>query len=461
MSRKIFKCTDGNGLSRRQPSVEEGSDVPDMTLQGMAVCNDTNAVRSYFCYKCGKTGQPQDHDCKPTGKLCGEAHESASTECKKRLKPSPPPYNIWQQCLNRLQERDNRWSSSSEEFPELGTSATSSSSVSAGSSPRRNSSKPILLSASRSLSRSRSRSHKRASYADAVNGSSDSGGTSTLDASAEAAVIRVLENKQQNQQSKLQNQHSQLQSQQNLIDKLLRSQQKQQELTDKLLQKCKEQQELTDKLHQKCQELENINKQSGTTLTKADVEAIVDASKEYSGKPNPELDRPFTQAEIHVALSKLTRNTSPGKDRIANKHLRNLLPQATEAFLRYYNECWEKEELPAVWKHSDITMIPKPNKPLSLENLHPISLTSCAGKLFEHMVHDRITQYLEDNGHLPDTMFGFRQHLSTQDVLLQLKEGLLDHLHNRSKYSIVAVDVKGAFDNVSHDAVLNNLEDTG
>lgn len=106
-------------------------------------------------------------------------------------------------------------------------------------------------------------------------------------------------------------------------------------------------------------------------------------------------------------------------------------------------------------------MIPKPNKPLSLENLRPISLTSCAGKLFEHMVHDRITQYLEDNGHLPDTMFGFRQHLSTQDVLLQLKEGLLDHLNNRSKYSIVAVDVKGAFDNVSHDAILTNLEDTG
>lgn len=233
-----------------------------------------------FCYKCGKTGQPQNHDCKPTCKLCGEGHETASTECKKRLKPSPPPYNIRQQRLNRLQERDNRWSSSSEEFPELSTAATSSSSISAGSSPRRSRSKSILRNASRSRSRSRSRSHsvKRASYADVASGSSASSGTSSLDSSStEATAIRVLENKQQNQQSKLQNQHSQLQSQQNLIDKLLRSQQRQQELTDKLLQKCKEQQELTDKLHQKCQELENINRQSGTTLTKADVEAIVDA----------------------------------------------------------------------------------------------------------------------------------------------------------------------------------------
>ena len=106
-------------------------------------------------------------------------------------------------------------------------------------------------------------------------------------------------------------------------------------------------------------------------------------------------------------------------------------------------------------------MIPKPNKPIGIENLRPISLTSCVGKLFEHMVHDRLTQFLEEGGHLPDTMFGFRQHLSTHDVLLLLKEDLLDHLSHRSKYSILGVDVKGAFDNVSHDAILNNLEGTG
>lgn len=77
------------------------------------------------------------------------------------------------------------------------------------------------------------------------------------------------------------------------------------------------------------------------------------------------------------------------------------------------------------------------------------------------MVHDRLTLYLEDTGHLTDTMFGFRQHLSTQDVLLLLKEDLLDHLSHRTKYSILGVDVKGAFDNVSHDAIVTNLEKSG
>ncbi|KAH7967631.1 hypothetical protein HPB52_001401 [Rhipicephalus sanguineus] len=69
--------------------------------------------------------------------------------------------------------------------------------------------------------------------------------------------------------------------------------------------------------------------------------------KEYEGIPNADLDRPLTPAELQAAISKLTRNTSPGKDRIVNKHLRQLPNQALTALLRYYNECWEKGELPA------------------------------------------------------------------------------------------------------------------
>ncbi|XP_075526601.1 uncharacterized protein LOC142558341 [Dermacentor variabilis] len=111
-----------------------------------------------------------------------------------------------------------------------------------------------------------------------------------------------------------------------------------------------------------------------------------------------------------------------------NKHLRNLPQQATAALLQYFNACWERGKLPAAWKHSEITMIPKPNKQLSIENLRPISPTSCLGKLFEHMIHKRLTSYLEENGYFANTMFGFRQNLSTQDVFLLLKEDLIDHL---------------------------------
>lgn len=170
---------------------------------------------------------------------------------------------------------------------------------------------------------------------------------------------------------------------------------------------------------------------------------------EYQGNPNIELDRPFTEAEIERALSKLTRNTAPGYDRI-NKRLRNLDGPSVDALLKYINECWEHGKVPPEWKHAEVTTIPKLNKPISVQR------AACGGKL-EHMVHNRMIEHLEDNGHVPNTMFGFRAHLSTQDVLLQINEKVIDKLDTHSKRAILELDVKGAFDNVSHEAILQHL----
>lgn len=58
-------------------------------------------------------------------------------------------------------------------------------------------------------------------------------------------------------------------------------------------------------------------------------------------------------------------------------------------------------------------------------------------------------------------MFGFRKHLSTQDVFLLLKEDLIAYLSTKSKSSILATDIKRAFNNVRHETILSNFEDLG
>ncbi|KAH6935381.1 hypothetical protein HPB50_005410 [Hyalomma asiaticum] len=197
-----------------------------------------------FCSKCGKTNQPPDHMCKPACKLCGEEHETASKDCKKRLKPNPPPFHIRQQRMDRIKARDCRWSLADEEFPEL-TSQTTNLHSSAGGAPTRGRSRSALRPRSRSRSRSRSCSPKRVSYANVASGSSGSETTSrSTFLSPENEALRVLQDKVHVQQSALQHQASQLQSQQALIDKLIQSHQKQQDNTNRLLKKCEEQRDL-------------------------------------------------------------------------------------------------------------------------------------------------------------------------------------------------------------------------
>lgn len=58
-------------------------------------------------------------------------------------------------------------------------------------------------------------------------------------------------------------------------------------------------------------------------------------------------------------------------------------------------------------------------------------------------------------------MFGFRQHLSTQDIMLRLKEEVIAPATRHSPRAILALDLKGAFDNVAHAAILSRLNNTG
>lgn len=58
------------------------------------------------------------------------------------------------------------------------------------------------------------------------------------------------------------------------------------------------------------------------------------------------MDTPFTIVEIEAAVQSLTRNTTPGKDKIPNKLLRNLDTTALEALLDYINEHWTAGKIP-------------------------------------------------------------------------------------------------------------------
>lgn len=98
-------------------------------------------------------------------------------------------------------------------------------------------------------------------------------------------------------------------------------------------------------------------------------------------------------------------------------------------------------------------LIPKPGKPPHIENLRPIALTSCVGKVLEHVLANRWQEYLEQAELYPNTMIGFRRGLSTQDAMLQLKHEILEHETKDSRV-ILGLDLQSAFDRVKHSAIL-------
>lgn len=179
----------------------------------------------------------------------------------------------------------------------------------------------------------------------------------------------------------------------------------------------------------------------------------------YSGPENPTLDSPFTLADLDLALAKNSRKSAPGEDTITYCLLRNLPEANKKQLLTYINEHWSEGTYPKEWKSSTIIMIPKPGKPPSLNNLRPISLTSCVGKTMERMVLDRFQEHLEATAFLPHTQIGFRSHVSTQDLFLLLQHTFLSP-SSCQVHALVTVDVRKAFDNISHDHILASVRET-
>ncbi|KAH9378845.1 hypothetical protein HPB48_023091 [Haemaphysalis longicornis] len=84
-------------------------------------------------------------------------------------------------------------------------------------------------------------------------------------------------------------------------------------------------------------------------------------------------------------------------------------------------------------------------------------LTFFVGTIMERVVLDRFQHYVETNHLFPTTTYGFRPKFSTQDILLQIKEQVLDEASCVNQAVTKVLDLKGAFDNMTQQTVLYNL----
>lgn len=181
----------------------------------------------------------------------------------------------------------------------------------------------------------------------------------------------------------------------------------------------------------------------------------------YEGKENPDLDRPFTNQKLVTAIDESNHASAPGKDAITYKLLRNRSNGSRSELLGLINKAWNKGSLLKEWKAAEVRFIPKPGKTPHVDNMRPISLTSCVGKVVDRMILKTLQRHLDATDQMPSSMYGFREHLGTQDVLLQLNEGLvIKKAKNQTPRAILARDLKGAFANVTHESILRSLNNT-
>jgi hypothetical protein len=152
--------------------------------------------------------------------------------------------------------------------------------------------------------------------------------------------------------------------------------------------------------------------------------------------------------ELERAMKRL-KSKAVGQDRVHNDMLKNLSPKNRVHLLHLFNSLYANAFVPDSWKIAIIIPLLKPGKPANEASSYlPISLTSCIGKLFERLVTNRLSWFVESRSIVGSEQAGFRTHRSTIDHVIKLDHDIKECFVNKKSTVAVFLDINKAYDTV-------------
>ena len=117
--------------------------------------------------------------------------------------------------------------------------------------------------------------------------------------------------------------------------------------------------------------------------------------------------------------------------------------------------------VPDDWKTANIFPLFKKGDKNNVENYRPISLTSIACKLLEHIVHSTTMDFLDSNNILTPYQHGFRQGRSCESQLLTTLNDFTKTFNSSGQTDAILLDFSKAFDKVDHKILLSKIDAMG
>ena len=166
--------------------------------------------------------------------------------------------------------------------------------------------------------------------------------------------------------------------------------------------------------------------------------------------------------EIEVAtLINSLNNSSPGYDGIPSTLVKRTMHLYLKTLTLIINQAFYDGVFPRELKIAKVIPIYKSGSTMELNNYRPISVLNIFSKVFERLMYDRLTQFLDKYNILYHNQYGFRQYHSTHHALITLVDKITKSLDSGDIVIGVFLDLKKAFDTVDHTILLKKLHQYG
>ena len=169
--------------------------------------------------------------------------------------------------------------------------------------------------------------------------------------------------------------------------------------------------------------------------------------------------QPISLFECKKQIKNLNINKPLGPSKIPAWALKDSINVISEPLTFLINAFITEGKFPNHLKQAYVTPIFKKGDCEEPNNYRPISITPALSKIFEKIMRDQITFYLNKNNILSSTQFGFRSKFSSADALLHATENIRKKLNDNEYVAAAFLDLSKAFDSISHSIMLDKLHD--
>ena len=175
------------------------------------------------------------------------------------------------------------------------------------------------------------------------------------------------------------------------------------------------------------------------------------------------INKIVTPLRLLKACKGMAPNKSPGPDNVRLSMINAAYEDISPCILHLFKHSLRLGITPDLWHHSHGVVISKPNKDdyTNVRSYRIISLTSSLQKLLEKLLSWYIESDIGLSNLTSDNQHGFKRNFSTDSAIHKITRKIEDALSEGHQALGLFLDIEGAFDNISFEAIKSNLIKSG
>lgn len=165
----------------------------------------------------------------------------------------------------------------------------------------------------------------------------------------------------------------------------------------------------------------------------------------------------ISYSELYEVITNF-KNKKFHKNEIQPEHLMSIIDQICPILCRIFNHCFHNFIFPDCLKIARVVPIFKSGSRNVLNNYRPISNSNIFNKIFERIIKNRLSDFIENENFITECQYGFRKDSSTTLAIQNFLGSILDSF-DRGFYTVTLfLDLKKAFDTIDINILIRKLE---